>query len=86
MLIEVRGRGRVPVLGQTRDDAAGEAFDKTAKLLGLPYPGGPELARLAEPGAPGRSFPRPMLDRAGLRVQLFGPQDCGHAGRARRRR
>ena len=46
-LIEVAGIGRYRVLGDTRDDAAGEAFDKTAKLLGLPYPGGPELARLA---------------------------------------
>src|SRR5476649_2500289 len=50
MLIEVRCVGRYRILGQTRDDAAGEAFDKTAKLLGLPYPGGPELAQLAEQG------------------------------------
>ena len=62
MLVEVRAFGVYRLLGQTRDDAAGEAFDKTAKLLGLPYPGGPELARLAESGRAGVfSFPRPML-------------------------
>src|SRR6266403_5168924 len=48
MLIEVQGIGEYELLGETRDDAAGEAFDKTAKLLGLPYPGGPELARMAD--------------------------------------
>src|SRR5256714_12138816 len=48
MLIEVQGIGRYQRLGESRDDAAGEAFDKTAKLLGLPYPGGPELARMAD--------------------------------------
>ncbi len=54
-------------------DAAGEAFDKTAKLLGLPYPGGPELARLAEQGTPGAfTFPRPMLDRPGLEFSFSG--------------
>src|SRR5579863_9331181 len=64
MLIEVRGIGRYHVLGQTRDDAAGEAFDKTAKLLGLPYPGGPQLAQLAGAGRPGEySFPHPMVNR-----------------------
>jgi N6-L-threonylcarbamoyladenine synthase len=73
MLIEVRAVGRYTILGQTRDDAAGEAFDKTAKLLGLPYPGGPELARLAERGHPGVfAFPRPMLDRAGLEFSFSG--------------
>jgi len=62
MLVEVRAFGVYRLLGQTRDDAAGEAFDKTAKLLGLPYPGGPELARLAVSGRPGAfNFPRPML-------------------------
>ena len=50
MLVVVRGLGQYEMLGETRDDAAGEAFDKTAKLLGLPYPGGPELARIAETG------------------------------------
>jgi N6-L-threonylcarbamoyladenine synthase len=61
------------VLGASRDDAAGEAFDKTAKLLGLPYPGGPQLAQLAEQGTPQAfSFPRPMLDRAGLEFSFSG--------------
>jgi len=73
MLIEVRAVGRYAILGQTRDDAAGEAFDKTAKLLGLPYPGGPELAQLAERGHRGVfSFPRPMLDRPGLEFSFSG--------------
>ena len=73
MLIEVREIGSYRVLGETRDDAAGEAFDKTAKLLGLPYPGGPELARLAERGKPGAfNFPRPMLDRPGLEFSFSG--------------
>jgi N6-L-threonylcarbamoyladenine synthase len=73
MLIEVRGIGDYQMLGQTRDDAAGEAFDKSAKLLGLPYPGGPELAQLAAAGHPGRySFPRPMLDRPGFEFSFSG--------------
>ncbi len=72
-LIEVAGIGRYRILGDTRDDAAGEAFDKTAKLLGLPYPGGPELARLAQSGTPGAfRFPRPMLDRPGLELSFSG--------------
>ena len=73
MLIEVREIGSYRLLGETRDDAAGEAFDKTAKLLGLPYPGGPELARLAARGTPGTfKFPRPMLDRPGLEFSFSG--------------
>jgi N6-L-threonylcarbamoyladenine synthase len=73
MLIEVREIGRYRLLGETRDDAAGEAFDKTAKLLGLPYPGGPELARLADRGRSGAfNFPRPMLDRPGLEFSFSG--------------
>ena len=73
MLIEVRGIGEYELLGETRDDAAGEAFDKAAKLLGLPYPGGPELARLAESGRPDVvRLPRPMLDRAGLEFSFSG--------------
>ena len=73
MLVEVSGLGRYRILGETLDDAAGEAFDKTAKLLGLPYPGGPELARLAESGDPGRfDFPRPMLRRPGLDFSFSG--------------
>jgi len=72
-LIEVAGIGRYHILGETRDDAAGEAFDKTAKLLGLPYPGGPELARLAQGGTPGAfQYPRPMLDRPGLELSFSG--------------
>ena len=72
-LIEVGGIGRYRVLGDTRDDAAGEAFDKTAKLLGLPYPGGPELARLAQSGTRGAfQYPRPMLDRPGLELSFSG--------------
>jgi N6-L-threonylcarbamoyladenine synthase len=73
MLIEARAIGSYRLLGETRDDAAGEAFDKTAKVLGLPYPGGPELARLAEGGTPGTfTFPRPMLDRPGLEFSFSG--------------
>ena len=73
MLIEVREIGDYRLLGETRDDAAGEAFDKTAKLLGLPYPGGPELARLAGRGKSGTfNFPRPMLDRPGLEFSFSG--------------
>jgi N6-L-threonylcarbamoyladenine synthase len=85
MLIEVREIGSYRVLGETRDDAAGEAFDKTAKLLGLPYPGGPELARLAERGKPGAfNFPRPMLDRPGLEFSFSGLKTAAvHAIRGR---
>lgn len=73
MLIDVAEPGHYTVLGETRDDAAGEAFDKSAKLLGLPYPGGPELAKLASGGRAARfAFPRPMLDRAGLEFSFSG--------------
>ncbi len=73
MLVEVRGLGRYRILGETLDDAAGEAFDKTAKLIGLGYPGGPELAALAERGRDGVFvFPRPMLDRPGLDFSFSG--------------
>jgi len=73
LLIEAAGIGAYRLLGETRDDAAGEAFDKSAKLLGLPYPGGPHLARLAESGRAGRyAFPRPMLDRPGLEFSFSG--------------
>jgi N6-L-threonylcarbamoyladenine synthase len=72
-LIEVRGIGQYQTLGETRDDAAGEAFDKAAKLLGLPYPGGPELAKLASGGRTGPiKLPRPMLDRPGLEFSFSG--------------
>jgi len=73
MLIEVAAPGRYRLLGETLDDAAGEAFDKTARLLGLGYPGGPEVARLAERGDPQRfAFPRPMTDRPGLDFSFSG--------------
>jgi tRNA N6-adenosine threonylcarbamoyltransferase len=73
LLIEVSAVGLYRVLGASRDDAAGEAFDKTAKLLGLDYPGGPQLAALAAHGTAGAfSFPRPMLDRAGLEFSFSG--------------
>jgi N6-L-threonylcarbamoyladenine synthase len=73
MLVQVDGLGAYRILGDTLDDAAGEAFDKTAKLLGLDYPGGPALARLAEQGDPGRfRFPRPMTDRPGLDFSFSG--------------
>ena len=73
MLARVDGVGRYEILGETLDDAAGEAFDKTAKALGLPYPGGPELAKLAERGQSGRfRFSRPMTDRPGLEFSFSG--------------
>lgn len=73
MLVEVKGIGQYKILGDTLDDAAGEAFDKTAKLMGLPYPGGPALAKLAEQGRPGVfRFSRPMTDRPGLDFSFSG--------------
>ena len=72
-LVRVDGIGRYQLLGESLDDAAGEAFDKTAKLMGLRYPGGPEIALLAERGTPGRFiFPRPMTDRPGLDFSFSG--------------
>jgi N6-L-threonylcarbamoyladenine synthase len=72
-LVAVEAIGRYRLLGETLDDAAGEAFDKTAKLMGLPYPGGPQLAALAETGTPGRfKFSRPMTDRPGLDFSFSG--------------
>ena len=72
-LVEVQGQGRYRLLGESVDDAAGEAFDKTAKMLGLPYPGGPQVAALAESGNPQRfRFPRPMTDRPGLDFSFSG--------------
>jgi N6-L-threonylcarbamoyladenine synthase len=72
-LVNVDGVGQYTLLGESLDDAVGEAFDKTAKLLGLPYPGGPELAKLAERGQAGRfKFPRPMTDRPGLEFSFSG--------------
>jgi N6-L-threonylcarbamoyladenine synthase len=73
MLVAVRGVGRYQTLGESLDDAAGEAFDKTATLLGLSYPGGPALAELATRGDPQRfRFPRPMTDRPGLDFSFSG--------------
>jgi N6-L-threonylcarbamoyladenine synthase len=72
-LYEVAGVGRYRLLGDTQDDAAGEAFDKTAHLLGLPYPGGPALAELAEQGRAGAvALPRPMLDSGNLDLSFSG--------------
>lgn len=72
-IIEVTDIGKYTILGESLDDAAGEAFDKTAKLLGLDYPGGPLLAALATQGTPNKyNFPRPMLDRPGLDFSFSG--------------
>lgn len=71
-LVRVDGIGRYTLLGESLDDAAGEAFDKCAKMLDLPYPGGPELAKLAEQGKPRFDFPRPMLNRPGLDFSFSG--------------
>ncbi|MEI5640688.1 MULTISPECIES: tRNA (adenosine(37)-N6)-threonylcarbamoyltransferase complex transferase subunit TsaD [unclassified Pseudoalteromonas] len=73
MMVKVAGIGEYQVLGESVDDAAGEAFDKTAKLLGLDYPGGPMLAKMAQQGVAGRfTFPRPMTDRPGLDFSFSG--------------
>ncbi len=72
-LVKVDGVGQYEVMGESIDDAAGEAFDKTAKLLGLDYPGGAALSRLAEKGQANRyRFPRPMTDRPGLDFSFSG--------------
>ena len=72
-LVDVAALGRYRILGESLDDAAGEAFDKTAKLLGLPYPGGAPLSKLAQNGRAGvHDFPRPMLDRPGLDFSFSG--------------
>jgi len=73
MLVDVRALGEYRILGESLDDAVGEAFDKTAKLLGLPYPGGPELAALADSVAASQfTFPRPMTNRPGLEFSFSG--------------
>ncbi|MGF1700651.1 tRNA (adenosine(37)-N6)-threonylcarbamoyltransferase complex transferase subunit TsaD [Photobacterium makurazakiensis] len=73
MMVDVKGIGEYQILGESVDDAAGEAFDKTAKLMGLDYPGGPLLSKLAENGTQGRfKFPRPMTDRPGLDFSFSG--------------
>lgn len=72
-LVHVAGIGEYTLLGESLDDAAGEAFDKAAKMMGLPYPGGPELSKLAELGDDKRfEFPRPMTNRAGLDFSFSG--------------
>ncbi|HET9048438.1 MAG TPA: tRNA (adenosine(37)-N6)-threonylcarbamoyltransferase complex transferase subunit TsaD [Chiayiivirga sp.] len=72
-LVDVKAIGDYEILGETLDDAAGEAFDKTAKMMGLPYPGGPHLAKLAQHGRPGVfEFARPMTDRPGLEFSFSG--------------
>ena len=73
MLVDVQAMGQYRIIGQTLDDAAGEAFDKTAKLLDLGYPGGPAIERSAKEGNPARfKFPRPMTDRPGLDMSFSG--------------
>ncbi|MBL8446968.1 MAG: tRNA (adenosine(37)-N6)-threonylcarbamoyltransferase complex transferase subunit TsaD [Zoogloeaceae bacterium] len=72
-IMDVQGVGDYRLLGETVDDAAGEAFDKVAKLLGLPYPGGPQLSQLAEGGRPGRfALPRPMKQSGDLNFSFSG--------------
>ena len=72
-LVKVEGIGRYEILGESLDDAAGEAFDKAAKMMDLDYPGGPHIAKLAERGQSGRfQFPRPMTDRPGLDFSFSG--------------
>ncbi len=93
LLVDVKAFGQYEILGESLDDAAGEAFDKTAKMLGLPYPGGPALAALAEQGEAGRfTLPRPMTDRPGLNFSFSGLktaaitawQACDQSEQARR--
>lgn len=73
LMVQVDNIGEYTLLGESIDDAAGEAFDKTAKLLGLDYPGGPRLAKLAEKGVSGRfNFPRPMTNKPGLDFSFSG--------------
>ena len=72
LLVQVNRIGSYQILGESLDDAAGEAFDKTAKILGLDYPGGPALAKLATLGTNRFKFPRPMIDRPGLDFSFSG--------------
>lgn len=73
LLLDARSLGDYAILGESVDDAAGEAFDKAAKMMGLGYPGGPRIAALAEQGTAGRfRFPRPMTDRPGLDMSFSG--------------
>lgn len=83
-IMDVRAVGDYRLLGETVDDAAGEAFDKVAKLLGLPYPGGPQLARLAEAGQAGRfSLPRPMKNSGDLNFSFSGLKTAVMTARTR---
>lgn len=83
LLVGVDGLGRYRLLGTTLDDAVGEAFDKTAKMLGLGYPGGPALARLADDGDERAfDFPRPMLNRPGFDFSFSGLKTAVKIGRA----
>jgi N6-L-threonylcarbamoyladenine synthase len=72
LLVKVTRIGHYQILGESLDDAAGEAFDKTAKMLGLDYPGGPMLSKLAAQGVDNFKFPRPMTDRPGLDFSFSG--------------
>ena len=73
LLVDVKAPGAYSILGESLDDAAGEAFDKTAKMMGLPYPGGPLLSQIAEQGRSGVfRFPRPMIDRPGMDFSFSG--------------
>ncbi|WP_198265939.1 tRNA (adenosine(37)-N6)-threonylcarbamoyltransferase complex transferase subunit TsaD [sulfur-oxidizing endosymbiont of Gigantopelta aegis] len=73
LLVDVSGIGQYKIIGESLDDAVGEAFDKTAKMLGLAYPGGPIIAKLALEGRDGRyKFPRPMVNRPGLDMSFSG--------------
>jgi N6-L-threonylcarbamoyladenine synthase len=86
MLVDVQGVGVYRVIGNTLDDAAGEAFDKVARLLELPYPGGPALAALADGGDPGAyAFPRPLADR-GLDMSFSGLKSAVRRAIERERR
>lgn len=72
LLLEARSLGDYRALGESVDDAVGEAFDKAAKMMGLPYPGGPAISKLAQQGKPRFKFPRPMTDRPGLDMSFSG--------------
>ena len=73
MIVDVKEKGNYQIIGQSQDDAVGEAFDKVAKLLGLPYPGGPHIEKLALEGNPNAyDFPRPMIHSDNLDISLSG--------------
>jgi len=73
LLVDVKAIGKYEILGESLDDAAGEAFDKTAKMMGLPYPGGPLLSKLAQEVTESRfTLPRPMIDRPGMDMSFSG--------------